>query len=71
MGVLKNGGLEHLWAQIISKLNTKVDKVDGKGLSTNDYTTEDKNKVLSSANSISQLETDLTAKASQTIIRIW
>ena len=71
MGVLKNKGLEHLWAQITAVFSTKVDKVNGKGLSTNDYTAEDKEKVLSSANSISQLETDLTAKASQTIIRIW
>ena len=29
----------------ISALNNKVDKVSGKGLSTNDYTTADKNKV--------------------------
>ena len=71
MGVLKNKGLEHLWAQITAVFGTKVDKVNGKGLSTNDYTAEDKEKVLSSANSISQLETDLTTKASQTIIRIW
>ena len=28
-----------------SSLNTKVDKVDGKGLSTNDYTTDEKTKV--------------------------
>lgn len=28
-------------------INTKVDKVSGKGLSTNDYTTEDKNKLAS------------------------
>ena len=42
MAFLDKTGLEHLWAQIISKLGSKVDKVDGKGLSTNDYTTEDK-----------------------------
>ena len=28
-------------------LNSKVDKIEGKSLSTNDYTNEDKNKVLS------------------------
>lgn len=31
--------------QIKSQLNNKVDKVEGKSLSTNDYTTEDKNKL--------------------------
>lgn len=30
---------------INTQLNTKVDKVDNKGLSTNDYTTEEKNKL--------------------------
>ena len=32
-------------AEVDAKLDTKVDKVDGKGLSTNDYTTEEKTKV--------------------------
>lgn len=32
-------------ADIMAKLNQKVDKVDGKGLSTNDYTDADKSKV--------------------------
>ena len=31
--------------QIKSQLNNKVDKIEGKTLSTNDYTTEDKNKL--------------------------
>lgn len=31
--------------QIKSQLNNKVDKVEGKSLSTNDYTTTDKNKL--------------------------
>lgn len=30
---------------VANKIGTKVDKVDGKGLSTNDYTTEEKNKL--------------------------
>ena len=38
-------GLEYFWGKIKSKLSTKVDKVDGKGLSTNDYTTVEKNKL--------------------------
>lgn len=31
--------------EVESRLDTKVDKVTGKGLSTNDYTTDDKNKL--------------------------
>lgn len=38
-------GLALLWEKIKNKLNLKVDKVDGKGLSTNDYTTDEKNKL--------------------------
>lgn len=33
-----------------TKLNTKVDKVTGKGLSTNDYTTVEKNKLAGLVN---------------------
>ena len=32
-------GLEHVWNTVKERLNSKVDKVDGKGLSTNDLTT--------------------------------
>ena len=32
-------GLEHVWGAVKERLNSKVDKVDGKGLSTNDLTT--------------------------------
>ena len=32
-------------AEVDAKLDTKVDKIDGKGLSTNDYTTDEKTKV--------------------------
>ena len=42
---LDNNGLSYLWQKIKSQLTTKVDKVDGKGLSTNDYTTAEKNKL--------------------------
>ena len=37
--------ITELWAKIKDKLNLKVDKVNGKGLSTNDYTTTEKNKL--------------------------
>ena len=32
-------GLEHVWSTVKERLNSKVDKADGKGLSTNDLTT--------------------------------
>ena len=45
MGYLDKTGLTRLWTHIIAKLGEKVDKVDGKGLSTNDYTTSEKNQL--------------------------
>ena len=48
---LDNDGLLYLWQKIKNvfatkdSLNDKVDKVTGKGLSTNDYTTDEKNKL--------------------------
>ena len=46
------------------KLNTKVDKVAGKGLSTNDYTTEEKEKLaeLNSANYVAKSGDTMTGK---------
>lgn len=38
-------GLSHFYAKIKALLDDKVDKVAGKGLSTNDYTTAEKNKL--------------------------
>lgn len=45
MAYLNNEGLSHLWGKIKEKLNNKVDSEIGKGLSTNDYTTAEKNKL--------------------------
>lgn len=46
---LDENGLAHLWQRIkllvTNKVSSKVDKVDGKGLSTNDYTNEEKTKL--------------------------
>ena len=42
MAFLDENGVSRLWTRVLSKLGSKVDKVDGKGLSTNDYTTEEK-----------------------------
>lgn len=46
---LDQNGVLYLWQKIIAKITNmisgKVDKVDGKGLSTNDYTTAEKTKL--------------------------
>lgn len=42
---LDSNGLLYFWQKIKAQLGAKVDKVDGKGLSTNDYTTDEKNKL--------------------------
>lgn len=46
---LNEDGVLYLWSKIkshvSSAISTKVDKVNGKGLSTNDYTTTEKNKL--------------------------
>lgn len=36
---------ERLWNDIVARLTDKVDKVDGKGLSTNDFSTSEKEKL--------------------------
>lgn len=43
-------GLAYFWSQIKEKLTTKVDKVNGKQLSTNDYTTAEKDKLAGLSN---------------------
>ena len=48
MSYLDNKGVERLWAHITAKLGDKVTKEEGKGLSSNDYTNEDKAKVAES-----------------------
>mgnify|MGYP004630057517 CR=1 FL=1 len=45
MAMLDYNGLLYFWQKIKGFLNDKVDKVDGKQLSTNDYTTAEKNKL--------------------------
>lgn len=42
---LDQNGLLYFWQQIKAKLDAKVDKETGKGLSTNDYTTAEKEKL--------------------------
>lgn len=45
MGFLDDSGVARLWEHIVYKLGYKVDKEAGKGLSTNDFTTDEKNKL--------------------------
>ena len=45
MKILDYTGLQYLYGKLLARLNNKVDKVTGKGLSTNDYTTTEKNKL--------------------------
>lgn len=42
---ISNENFKIVWSKIKSLLSGKVDKVSGKGLSTNDYTTTEKNKL--------------------------
>lgn len=44
---LDRAGTVHLWKTIEAILGTKVDKIEGFGLSSNDYTTEEKKKLAS------------------------
>lgn len=49
-----------LAAALVSEIEGKVDKVDGKGLSTNDYTTEDKTKLAGVAAGATKVEASTT-----------
>lgn len=46
---LDRAGAVHLWKTIEATLGTKVDKIEGFGLSSNDYTTEEKEKLATLA----------------------
>ena len=55
-----SGGITQ--TQLDNALGNKVDKVPGKGLSTNDYTTEDKNKITLVGNKLDKGTYTGTAK---------
>lgn len=59
MAFLNNAGLERLWAHIISRLNTKVDKIEGKSLSTEDFTTEEKEKLAVMEENVERLSEEI------------
>lgn len=58
MEYLNKVGLSHLWAQLKAKLSNKVDKVEGKELSTEDFTTVLKNKLESINTNIYEITVD-------------
>ena len=55
MAFLNKDGVERLWLHTTSKLNEKVDKIKGKGLSTNDYTNEEKEQLVTLNNLVDNM----------------
>ena len=66
MGYLDLNGLQKVKAHIENLLFGKVDKVDGKGLSTNDYTTAEKNKLSGIAEGANKTTLDSALSSSTT-----
>ena len=48
--------VEYNLSVLKAAIDSKVDKIEGKGLSTNDYTTEDKNKLDNLSDRVSQIQ---------------
>ena len=63
---LDKTGLTRFWQHIVARLGTKVDKVEGKGLSTNDFTTEEKNKLAAIENGATKTIVDEALSSSST-----
>lgn len=66
MGYLDLTGLQKVKAHIENLLFGKVDKVDGKSLSTNDYTTAEKNKLSGIAEGANKTTVDSALSSSST-----
>lgn len=66
MAFLDKTGLAHLWSHIVARLGTKVDKEDGKGLSTNDYTMEEKTKLAGIAEGATNVIVDSAFSSTST-----
>lgn len=66
---LDDNGLLYFWGKIKTLVGTKVDKVTGKGLSTNDYTTTEKNKLsgIASGAQVNTIENIAVNGTTQTI----
>lgn len=63
-------GLAYLWSRIKEILTGKVDKENGKGLSTNDYTTVEKNKLAgieANANNYTHPNSGVTASTYRSV----
>lgn len=58
MAILNERGLERLWSHIIAKLGGKVDKEEGMGLSSNDFTSEEKDKLAGIAEGATNVTVD-------------
>ena len=66
MGFLDKNGVERLWMHVLAKIGAKVDKVNGKGLSTNDFTDDYKNKLDGIEDSANNTVVDSTLDAAST-----
>ena len=59
MAFLNEQGLARLWLHITTKLSNKIDKEEGKSLSTNDYTNDDKNALSGAVENINEINITL------------
>ena len=77
MAFLNETGLEQVWGKIKTKVSSientisdinkaKVDKISGKGLSTNDYTTDEKNKLAGIATGATKVIVDSALNSTST-----
>ena len=66
MSLVTNEVLESLLTKLKGVFDTKVDKVSGKGLSTNDFTTEEKEKLAGIATGATKVTVDSTLSSSST-----
>lgn len=63
---LDETGLAYFWSKLKDLFNGKVDKVSGKGLSTNDYTTTEKNKLAGIAEGATKVTVDASLSSTST-----
>ena len=66
MSLVTNEVLQSLLTKLKGVFDTKVDKVSGKGLSTNDFTTEEKNKLAGIAEGATKVTVDSSLSSSST-----
>ena len=63
---LDKTGLTRFWQHIVASLGTKVDRIEGKGRSSNDFTTEEKNKLAAIENEATKTIVDEALSPSST-----